>query len=317
MEVTYERAPYNKRVFAFLFDLAIVFILGSLIAWGFYSAMPSMPFYQAASESYDSLQLQSGLYLRSGTTISKIDVFYADTDKTESNRYYETALTAFYQNPTFFSDAEAGSSLYRDQKVGQKAIVDSKGETYWLVNDAGNVVVKEGVSEESLNAFYVSALDDYAYSYLNNNSDYVNASRTLTWSGLLSIPIALNVTMLLVCLVVPLCFSRGKQTFGKAIFHLAVLNVHACSVSWPHYLARFLFLLLIEVDLSLVSFGIPLIVSFSMFAFSKSGQSLHDYVCNTYVVDISAQSVYKNQAEYEDAMAKINAIDIHKKDEIL
>jgi uncharacterized RDD family membrane protein YckC len=317
MEVTYERAPYSRRIFAFLFDLVVVFILGSLIAWGFYSALPSLPFYQAASASYDSLQLSSGLYIKNGESIAKIDKFYADTDKAESNRYYEDALTSFYQNTTFFSDPEAGAALYHDQKVGQKAIVDSNGETYWTVNASGNVVVKDGVSDDSLNAFYVTALDDYAYSYLTNNADYVSASRTLTWSGLISIPVALNVTMLFVCLLVPLCFSRGKQTFGKAVFHLAVLNVHACSVSWGHYLARFLFLLLVEVDLSLVSFGIPLIVSFSMFVFSKSGQSLHDYVCNTYVVDISAQSVYKNQAEYEDAMAKINAIDLRKKDEIL
>lgn len=314
MEVTYERASYNHRIFAFLIDAAVTFILGSLIAWGLYSALPGLPFYQSASKQYDEIQLKSGLYLQNGTTISKIDKFYESSVKSEANDYYESALTSFYKNSLFFSDPTSGSALYREQKVGAKAIVDSKGETYWTLDAQGNIVRKEGVSDDSLNAFYVSALEDHAYAYLGNNADYVSASRTLTWSGLISIPIALNVTLILVSLVVPLCFSRGKKTFGKAILHLAVLNVHACSVSWSHYLLRFLFLLLIEVDLSLVSFGIPLIVSFSMFVFSKRGQSLHDYVCNTYVVDCSAQTIYKNQTEYEDAMAKIEQVDITKKD---
>jgi uncharacterized RDD family membrane protein YckC len=314
MEVTYEKASYNHRIFAFLIDLAVTFILGSLIAWGFYSMMPNFPFYQSASETYDNLQLESGLYVQNGAAISKIDKYYESTAKDEANAHYESALVSFYQNKMFFSDPSAGSALYREQKVGAKALVDSKGETYWVVNTNGDVVRKEGITDEALNAFYVSALEDHAYAYLTNNVDYVNASRTLTWSGLISIPIALNITLVFVSLVIPLCFSRGKKTLGKMIFHLAVLNVHACSVSWGHYLLRFLFLLLIEVDLSLVSFGIPLIVSFSMFVFSKRGQSLHDYVCNTYVVDSSTQSIYINQHEYEDAMAQIEHVNITKKD---
>ena len=62
-----------------------------------------------------------------------------------------------------------------------------------------------------------------------------------------------------------------------------------------------LFLILL---LSLVSFGIPLILSFSMMVFRKDGQSLADYLAGTYMVDSSEQSVYQSYREMEELQKK-------------
>ena len=168
-----------------------------------------------------------------------------------------------------------------------------------------------------MNEFYVKALGEYAFNYLSNSKEYVEASRIVTFAGLIFIPIIINICALVFSLALPLFLRRGGKTLGKLVFGLSVLNVHALPPKWWHYLLRFAFFLIIEVNLSLVAFAIPLIVSFSMVVFSKTGQSLHDYVCNTYVLDTKGKTVYLTQEEYMIAQDKLNSIDVRKPGSLL
>ena len=47
-----------------------------------------------------------------------------------------------------------------------------------------------------------------------------------------------------------------------------------------------------------LSTGILLFISFSMFVFSKLGQSMHDYIAATYVVEAPLKSICKTKEEY-------------------
>jgi uncharacterized RDD family membrane protein YckC len=314
-EVVFEKAPLSKRLLAFLCDLAVTLVLVALFAWLGSLVLPHLDFYRSAGATFDNLQLNSGLYVSSDSGIVKIEKKYASSEAVIANDAYEKALSSFYSNTLFFETAEKGQEIYRGQKIGNSAIVDSNHETYWTLDSANEVLVKDGVTPAHLNSFYISALNDYGYSYLNNNSDYVHASRILTLSYLFMIPIVVDISLIPVFLVIPLCLHRGKKTLGKAIFKLAVLDRRGLSVRPWHYVLRFLFFLFVEIDLSFFGAGIPLIVSFSMLAFSQRGQSLHDYVCNTYVVDANSQSIYLSEAEYFAAQEKIEKIDIHKPNE--
>jgi uncharacterized RDD family membrane protein YckC len=311
-EVMYQKAPFSKRILAATLDFIILFVVASLLAWGGNAILGNLGFFKDASNTYDDLQVASSLFVKNDGKITKIDKYYASEAVADQNRYYEPALDSFYSNTLFFESAEAGKKIYDAQKVGSSAIVDASGAAYFVVDAGGHPIKRVGLTDAEYNAFLVSALDNHAYSYLQNNNDYLASSKTMLWSYVVGAVIVLNISLVLVCLVVPLCFSRGKRTFGKAIMKLGVLDVHALSPSWQHYLLRFIFMLFVEVDLSLVSFGIPLFVSFSMLVFSKIGQPLHDYVCNTYVVDASSQSIYKTQEEYEEAKKHIDSINISK-----
>ncbi len=297
MEVVYNKAPYGRRMFANLFDLACLFVVGSLLAWLYSAILPFFPFYQSAQNSSERLQEESSLYIRSNGQWTKIDKAYAYEDKSRANDIYEEALLKFYVCPSFFPKND-GLSRYASQKIGENPILDERGEPYWEKNSSGDIVKKESVSDEKMNAFYITALNDYAYSYMNLNDEYLASSRTIAYSWFYGLPLILNLDLLIFGLMIPLCLKRGKKTLGKLIFGLAVVDVHALSPQWWHYLLRFLFLLLIEIDLSIVTFGIPLIVSFTMMVFSKRGQSFHDYVANTYVVDVKNQKVYLSEEEF-------------------
>ncbi len=90
---------------------------------------------------------------------------------------------------------------------------------------------------------------------------------------------------------------------------LSLLSSEALSCKVKRYVARQMIQLFLIVLLSLVSFGIPLIVSFSMMIFRKDGQSLHDYLAGTYMVDSSEQSIYLTYEEMEKMQKKANSRD--------
>lgn len=312
MEIVYNKAPYGRRMFAALFDMACLFVLGSLLAWLYSLALPSFSFYKEAQETSLTLQKESSLFVEKDGLLIKIDKAYGDEKKEDANTLYEAALKKFYVCDAFFPKGD-GLSLYEEQKIGDKAIVDKDGVPYWE-RKGGSLSPKEGRTAEDMNEFYISALNDYAYSYMNLNSDYVSSSRTIAYAGLYCIPVVLNISLLVFGLLIPLCLRRGRKTLGKLIFGLGVLDVHALSPKWWHYLLRFLFLLIVEVDLSLVTFGLPLIISFSMFVFGKRGQTLHDYVTNTYVVDAKSKKIYLNIEEYSLAQEKLQEISLENED---
>ena len=70
------------------------------------------------------------------------------------------------------------------------------------------------------------------------------------------------------------------------------------SCSSKRYSLRFLFYLIVIVVLSVFSFLLPVLISFTMMLLSKTGQSLVDYVTNTYKVDSQTNTVYLNYEEY-------------------
>ena len=80
---------------------------------------------------------------------------------------------------------------------------------------------------------------------------------------------------------------------------LSLLSADGLSLKTGRFFARQMIQLFLEVLLSLVSFGVPLIISFSMMLFRKDGESLHDYLVGAYMVDSADQSVYVSYPEME------------------
>ena len=75
------------------------------------------------------------------------------------------------------------------------------------------------------------------------------------------------------------------------------MNKNVLSVSAKQYTLRFLIFIFLEVLLSLVTLGIPIIISFSMMVFSKKKQSFHDYMLGIEEVDVENSKIYKSYDE--------------------
>lgn len=115
----------------------------------------------------------------------------------------------------------------------------------------------------------------------------------------LELPVAYVISAVIVYYVPGLFFKRGRMTLGKAIYRIGLIDSRILSPTLGRFTLRFLILLFAELILSLFSFGIPYIISFSMMAFSKNKQGFPDYMLHLYEVDTSKSNIYMDYVEAE------------------
>lgn len=309
IQLEYYKAPFGKRLFAALLDLVMM----ALVALGFFAASRSIlensSTYVNAFNTYVQISSDSGLYVYHETddNLVVISKYYASLTYSEQNAKEEAALTAFYQKNEFFdqTDPASGLAIYRAQKIGDKRIGASDNLSYFVYNEQGALTSNPEYSDEKMHSFYETAIND-GIQYLNNVDAYVSASKTLSFSiNFLFIPLSLALSLILFAFLIPLIFfRRGWQSLGMKAFNLSLVNGYAISPPFKTFLARFLWLFFVEFLLGLMTFGVPIIISFSMFAFRKDGQAFHDYMSGTYMVDSSEQSVYLSKEERDYLLKK-------------
>ncbi len=271
-----------------------------------------MPLYIDSFNTYVQISKDSGLYVCNEDTennLVTLTEYYGEETYEKQNNVIEEALTNFYALPMFFSQDSSsdsyGPNIYFEQKVGENAYKTSDGATYFLL-DANNVPQKNpSFTEEKMNEFYLTAYDR-AVSYIQNNETYLRARNVLTiYINLVLIPLSIFLSFAIFEFLIPLTIGkRGKQTLGMKMMKISLLSANGLSCGAKRYLARQTIQLFLIVYLSMVSFGIPLIVSFSMMIFRKDGQCLHDYLAGTYMVDSSEQSVYQSYEEMKKLKEK-------------
>lgn len=308
-EVEYNKAPFGKRLVMIVLEL--VFMFFGTLGFLFVSRLivEASPSYIGAFETYIQISKDSGLYVCDDTTdnnLVTLTEYYADKTFEEQNTIIDDALIAFYANPAYFSQDPSnegyGPNVYKNDKYGEFSIENEK--KFFLLDEDGNPVRNPSLTEEEMNGFYLEAYDR-GINRIENAPGYIEARNLLTiYINLILIPVSITLSFVLFEFVIPLIWGRrGWQNIGMKILNLSLLSPNALSPKFSVFLRRQLFQLFLEVLLSLVSFGIPLIVSFSMMAIRKDGLCLHDYLSLTYMVDSSEQSVYVSYSE----MAKLKA----------
>ncbi len=308
----YFKAPFGKRMVSIIIE---IFLLSfGFLAFLFCSRLivERMPLYTDSFDTYINISKDSGLYVCDKTTdnnLVTLTEYYGSKSYETQNNVIEKALTKFYTLEEFFSQDENsdtyGPNIYYKQKIGETRIGNDEGVDYFLLDATGTPKKNPSFTEEKMNAFYLTAYDR-AVSYIQNNESYLQARNVLTiYINLVLIPLSIVLSFLIFEVLIPLTIGRrGKQTLGMKSMKLSLLSVDALSCKANRFIARQAIQLFLIILLSLVSFGIPLIVSFSMMIFRKDGQCLHDYLSGTYMVDSSEQSVYLTYEEMNNLKKK-------------
>ena len=112
------------------------------------------------------------------------------------------------------------------------------------------------------------------------------------------------ITGILVYYVPTLFFVRGRRTLGKALYQIGLVDSRVLNPTVARATARFAIFYLAELCLSLATFGIPYLISFSLMVFSKRRQGFPDYMLGLTEIDMSRTKIYKTMGEAE--MDKIN-----------
>lgn len=323
LEIEYQKASFARRVLSALLDMILFSVFTFLLYSYALSFLPlTFPSYVANVETFTERKAESGLFSdfyeqNDSTLVSdyyRHEIAQAEnSDKKlevteEANTYIEQVLTDFYQMETFL-EVTGGLKTYQEQKIPEGEQISF----YFVYSETGQIVPNGARSQDEMWEFYQSAVDE-ALGYLYQDSVLLSSSRVITWTHVGMISIAIIIGGCLFYLMFPFIFKKNRQTLGKKLFKLGVINADGLRPNNKKTLGRFALFFFLEIVLSLLTFGVPLIISFSMVAFSKTGTSLHDYLANTYVVDVSTYNIYKSVDEYQSEEKHKRNFDVKPRD---
>lgn len=299
--VDYRKPKYSRRFAAVLIDGACL-ILGALILFILiFLAGSNMPVYTDAQATIEEIELRSSLYIEDddGDLVLVSDYYttdnFEDATYAELNAYLDQALVNFFQSDVYFEEGE-GITFYNSEKAssGYFTLVDAS------LDDSDPSKYAESVAASVVYDFYVDCCEN-AIGFLQGNADYTNASKAVFWTTFVCGLISYLIAYFLLELMVPLICNRGYRTLGMLALKYARIYVDGLNMTRKRFMLRFLFGFLIH-GIGFVAFFIPPAISIAMSMFGKYGQTLPDYLANTYIVDITKSQIYFTPKEYLRAL---------------
>lgn len=317
INIEYYRPKFTHRVFANLVDILIFLFIFFTCFLGVREIIKNVPGYKAKADQLTQMRLDSGLYAYDDTYVLKDIVSVLNYDKgqsaksrvTRSKKAIDTFIT-YAQNVSTNEWYENIVKDYRDFRLDGKMVHNDI--PLFITNESDEVVENpalidsiESVSSQIYVTYYKKAyqpfIDNRLQAYLvmaipNYKPIIKYQTNMLLWVNIFAV---YCVTGLLVYVLPVFIFRRGRMTFGKALYGIGLVNSNCLSPSLPFALLRsaiFYFAILI---LSLFSFGLPIIISFSLMAFSKNKQGFPDYMLRFTEVDARRTKIYLSFQEVE------------------
>ena len=232
-----------------------------------------------------------------------INTIHLNTTTQEKNKLREHIdnFIVFISNEYGEESKEEIQKMYDDFRLNDNMKED--GIPYFIVSD--NKIIENTNSENNnitptdyVNIYtnfidntcngYLLSIDKTLYEYtsfLSKTIIFLELIPTFFFSGILT------------WLVPPLVFKRGRKTIGKLIYKISAVNSKYLNLSIGKTIARFSIFFFGIITLSFVTLGVPMIISFSMMAFSKQKQSFPDYMLGIYEVNTSEDKVYFSKEE--------------------
>ena len=330
LDIVYTRPKFMHRILANLVDIFIFIVLTFSLFLGARGIIQNVPYYKGVQNRIFEMQLESGIFWTAydkdgkGTIVSMskyLDNYFGesypygkevDHKYTNADKEYEPVGKngwAVRAINTFLAFSEKNSNPERHQELLQYydsyRLEARLNDAPLFIKDGDNIVANQEVLgvgtnwKEYSNKVFIPFIDDRCMAYLASNvTEYKKLNRIdFNFLIFLEIPLAYSLAAFLTFFVPPLFFRRGRQTLGKALYHIGLIDSRILSPTFPRFLARFAIFFFGELVLSLFSFGLPYIISFSLMVFSKNKQGFPDYMLRLYEVDTSKANIYLNYVE--------------------
>ena len=327
VKVEYTKPKFFHRIMANLIDIFIMIVLFFGLFIGTRAIVQATPYYKNVQARIFDMQIESGLYVKYGDPEKIVDIVYYLGDEakqvgtygrefdgvntSDPNKAPEGKVGLIVRSINqFISFCEINSPNDRYQELlgyydsYRLETVDDNG-VHYFVRDGDKIVPNEEISNDGtklkyfFNNVYVPFVEKRCIPFLSANvTEYRNLSRIdFKFLVFLELPVAYCLAGILTYFVPPLFFRRGRKTLGKAVYHIGLIDSRVLSPTFLRFLARFAIFFFGELLLSLASFGIPYIISFSLMVFSKKKQGFPDYMLGLYEIDTSKANIYMDYVE--------------------
>lgn len=304
-EISYYRPKLWKRCFALIFDgLTLAFLAVGLFL-GFRELFKMSSNYKTNEESFNTFKLESSLYIEDSNGSVRDIVTYYNQDNTVASASVEKDIEnridnffTFYENKIGVNEANSLRGEFQNLKLDDSLVYVYEGVSYKLFKLDGENIVKNDqitIPSKTYISFYTDYIDKYALGYFNTKfENVISFNKYFTFILVLEVGLSLLASSIVVYYIIPMCFVRNKTTLGRFMFKIGLVDKRVLSVKPGLFTLRFVIIFFLEILLSIVTFGIPLIFSFSMVLITKKKQSFHDYLLGIEEIDIENSKIYKS-----------------------
>ena len=302
VNIKYHRADRTKRVMARIIDLFICAALGVIFFFSVRSIVQTTPSYKNREERIHLHKTESGVYRkRKGKDIDLVSYYKDNKDVTEfgKKKFYQEGLTTFLS----YCKEKLPDNEYKEIKTGF--------DEYLLKANFKDVprfvLVDNQISEnkecQAKWADYNKVYEDYfdveankiLYNYFPQYQKDIH--KESIYRIALELPIAVVLSSFLTYRLPGLIRKRGRKTIGRLIYKIGLTERTLLHVRTGRYLAYGFIRRFAIISLSFLTFGIPLIIDISRFAFTKNRQDFGEYRLGLYEIDDSIEPIYYSLAE--------------------
>ena len=318
-EIEYYRPKFTRKLAASFMD-AFIFSLFSLLFVVISKALGDItPTYKQNSSELDTIKLDSGLFLEDNDGLVRDVVTIYNLDTETNSSVVEKEVVSSIDNFFTYVDNNLNHELYESMikefdelRLDQKLIYSYEGNTYKLFIQKDGKVVKNNevvIPSKSYISFYKDYIDNYALGYFHSKIDrVVTLEKYFSYVMAIEVIVGVLVGSIINYYVFPLIFRRNRYTLGRLTYKIGLVNKDVLHVSFGQFTLRFLIIFFLEIALSFVTFGIPIIFSFTMSLVTKKKQYFHDYLLGIEEVDLQDNQVYYSKDEVN---APVSKDDIH------
>lgn len=325
VSVNYTQPKFWHRVMANFIDFFLMLVMFIVLFIAARSIVLATPKYKQAEQTILDTQLNSGLYVKDVSDEDKIVdiIHYIDTYVAVYGNEFDgvgegggepygkigKAVYAINKFINYCSDLSVTSPERYQELLNyydsmRLETVTSDG-VHFFIKDGDNIIPNETLASDAekrklyYSNVYTPIIEKRFLPFLTSNvTQYREAYRVeFNYLVFLEIPVSYSLAGILVYFVPPLFFKRGRKTLGKAIYHIGLVDQRVLSPTIARFSARFAIFFFAELILSLFTFGIPYIISFSIMAFSKDKQGFPDYMLHLYEIDTSKANIYMDYVE--------------------
>ena len=318
-EIEYYRPKFTRKLAASFMD-AFIFSLLSLLFVVISKALGDVtPTYKQNSSELDTIKLDSGLFLEDNDGLVRDVVTIYNLDTETNSSVVEKEVVNSINNFFTYVDNNLSHELYESMikefdelRLDQKLIYSYEGNKYKLFIQKDGKVVKNNevvIPSKSYISFYKNYIDNYALGYFHSKIDrVVTLEKYFSYVMAIEVIVGVLVGSIINYYVFPLIFRRNRYTLGRLTYKIGLVNKDVLHVSFGQFTLRFLIIFFLEIALSFVTFGIPIIFSFTMSLVTKKKQYFHDYLLGIEEVDLQDNQVYYSKDEVN---APVSKDDIH------
>ena len=316
IHLNYERAILSRRISSSILDFFVFAILFVIFFVSTRAIIQNDSRYKEVQNASDEIKLNCGLYYKNDKNeIKNLYEFYevsSSTPESSKRIFYRNGIENFIVYNEENSDTHV-IDIQKEWDDFRLGLVVNGKKFFEKVYDEND---KSVYTIEEVKGISIAEFNKYAYgSFITSNCCgayiYQNFSKCLDATRLSSnmllgveIPISLVFSSVLTFLVPPLIFKRGRQTLGKLLMRCGLVDKNYYHVGTKLFLLRFAIIFILEIALSFVTFGIPLLISALFLTFTKKHQPLHDFILKIDCVETSYDKIYYSKTELVDDMTK-------------